>query len=1343
MSNIDLSQPVLGASASAASGWGSVEAQGNVNFTGQLEANRGFLLDFGVGAMAEVSGAIRKFLAADLQGDANAEARILAQLQMPMDLFSQAGFAAQLKATAEAAVGVQLRLGLTLGDFIALVEADPAMAGVPAKIFRAFLGEVSIGGGVYAKAAVSAMVYASVVVAGRLVPDQTNPPGFTISAEAGAGLKAGGGYRVFANLDIANPRRMVARIIDAVVDETLDEIGKLLPDDAPRQHRELLLAAAPAAKIALRNAFELGELIATSQAPQDGPGAQRMALRCVQVVLEETQRFVVERVTRLGLDLLNDLLGSGISQNQWDAARAEREQLAATLSSMPAEPFLAVQSNLDYWTQLIADILALAARFGAGNVPDSWREPAAMIWAASQLAFMASRQLTEAQASANVIGLQPAQIHRSFAGAPPAAPPNVIRAVINAALGRPASTQIRGLDLADYLLTAAVVDPLIQRFPEVKTYLDIYRGPIGTDARAILVELLTNAGSLDISGSTAPSDTLDAITDALAGFLADKLEGELRPIVRPHLEGRESLRLYFDEIMVPSLRTTVDLVFVQAKSWAVGTFTPKAFTEALSGILVMILGRSLVATTDVLVAQAQDALRDQLLEIADVVENDRNDPRNFLPIMAPLTPIPRAELALLGAETLEILADVLGPFPPEIRSKIRALLYDIIESQPIGSADAASQFAEASFIPNRELAQELAMELAEYAGSNFVRFVEQVLSRAATAILDAIGELIEDIERQVEQWISDIEAAAQALFEAIADIAREITALIEEVQARLDEALDMLENTLRELDRPSGRTRLLDKLAQNFGDEIIAMLRSNPLYQNASREDKRTARSVARSAARAVMDNDLVDFIVEGIGEVGDELADFIEDVRDLDPSRDLVPQLETLILDRIEDALRDLLGGDESFDIVIFPAGIRIELGSVELPLHSIISAVRWAIGGLAFFENQVRDIADKLAAAFTAEAALVEREAERSELEEDKAKVDAQIEDSLPGDVSLRIMTPVAASAHETDVKVAINLAGVPLSWLGLGPGERSRVQVLLDGAAIPLNRFEVEELLPYSSPLLGRDLTGATNLVIADEEIRVGSPAKASGVRLTRKAPSATNLIQGRKVAPGEQLDTFGAAGSVSKAKPKKAHWVGESFIDETRRRKTSVGAARNRTGAISKGAEPPLGALGRVTFGGREIRQRPLTSGLVIRTEFDLASLTEGVHTLAVAIADGRGQRLSESAAFFVLNPDPVRPSGAGSRPDAPGTRPGNVKPIYLPSRTPVKAKKPKVSKGAPVVVSRGKLKQRVAAAIEANAKTVAPTAIVERKLTDLKRNRKFTVQDADVKAPAKDDGASPQ
>ena len=106
------------------------------------------------------------------------------------------------------------------------------------------------------------------------------------------------------------------------------------------------------------------------------------------------------------------------------------------------------------------------------------------------------------------------------------------------------------------------------------------------------------------------------------------------------------------------------------------------------------------------------------------------------------------------------------------------------------------------------------------------------------------------------------------------------------MQARLDEALDLLEDTLRELDSTSGSARLLDKLAQNFGDEVIAMSQVQlRLPRSFAGRDKRTARSVARSAARTIIDNDLVDFIVAGIGEMGDELADFIDDVRDLDNS--------------------------------------------------------------------------------------------------------------------------------------------------------------------------------------------------------------------------------------------------------------------------------------------------------------------------------------------------------------------------------------------------------------------------------------------------------------------------
>src|SRR5262249_4062248 len=156
---------------------------------------------------------------ADVQGTAQAEARVTAQIQVPMDLFDEAGLAVRLQAIAQAAAGVQIRLGLSIGDFIALIDTHPKMMGIPAKLPHPFLEEIDIGGGLYAKAAVAAMAYANLVVAGRLVAKGTTKPGFTISAEAGAGLKAGAGFRVFANLQIKDPRRLVGRSIDLAVNE--------------------------------------------------------------------------------------------------------------------------------------------------------------------------------------------------------------------------------------------------------------------------------------------------------------------------------------------------------------------------------------------------------------------------------------------------------------------------------------------------------------------------------------------------------------------------------------------------------------------------------------------------------------------------------------------------------------------------------------------------------------------------------------------------------------------------------------------------------------------------------------------------------------------------------------------------------------------------------------------------------------------------------------------------------------------------------------------------------------------------------------------------------------------
>ena len=111
------------------------------------------------------------------QRQAHAAARVRAQVQMPLDLFDEAGIAVRLQAIAEAAAGVQLGIGLNIGDFLALAADDPRMRGAPMELLKIFLDEFTFQGGVMAKAAAAAMAYANLVATGSFIKRGSRLPG--------------------------------------------------------------------------------------------------------------------------------------------------------------------------------------------------------------------------------------------------------------------------------------------------------------------------------------------------------------------------------------------------------------------------------------------------------------------------------------------------------------------------------------------------------------------------------------------------------------------------------------------------------------------------------------------------------------------------------------------------------------------------------------------------------------------------------------------------------------------------------------------------------------------------------------------------------------------------------------------------------------------------------------------------------------------------------------------------------------------------------------------------------------------------------------------------------------
>ena len=66
----------------------------------------------------------------------------------------------------KAEAGIRLALGLKIEDFIALAQSDSRLKGVPSKLLRIFLEELTVQGGFMAAASFSAMAYAKVGLTG-------------------------------------------------------------------------------------------------------------------------------------------------------------------------------------------------------------------------------------------------------------------------------------------------------------------------------------------------------------------------------------------------------------------------------------------------------------------------------------------------------------------------------------------------------------------------------------------------------------------------------------------------------------------------------------------------------------------------------------------------------------------------------------------------------------------------------------------------------------------------------------------------------------------------------------------------------------------------------------------------------------------------------------------------------------------------------------------------------------------------------------------------------------------------------------------------------------------------
>ena len=1236
-----LDKDVFAAGGTVATDWAQAGGNAQVNISAGAQVNRGINFDLGISAIANVDASVGKFLSAELSGQASASASVTAQIQVPMNLFGEIGFAVRLQAIAELAAAVQVSLGLKVGDFLELAGNDPNMRGLPVDLLRVFLSEVDIKAGLFAKAALTAQAYAQLVVTGTAIaqPSRNLKPGFNIVGGMGVGLKAGAGFRVFAAMEFDDFSRFVARSVDVLVDGACKEAASGLPaGDATS--RALLDAARPAFKMALRTAYELGEFISLNAPQASAAGGEQVALRCVQVALEEGQRFLLEGLTDAAFQALKTAMLGWMApalNARWRAARSLRRALSDHLDGFPAEPFDGSPATEAYWATLVTRIIDLASSMAGGTLDAPTQRFIAVLWSAAQLALVAARRVTRADASLSVIGLPPRQVHAPFQGNLSAQPPQVIRDHIRASLASAPSGALQLGHLVEFLTADAALDFLRQQNPGVDCFLDAMTGPLGTLANDVARTLLRNIGSAVVAGGRPDAQaTLEAIATSLRTFMATQVHAELAPVLRANLLSRPDVKIYFDEVFLPTTDFTLDTVFGAALDWSRRGADQGRLTEALSGILMKLVGRSLVATADIMITEAQRQMQGILNGLADNVGAPNGIVRQLS--RATNLPVPVSEIAELTADALRIGAEVLGPLTDSQREKIRTLMYRVIDPVPVDAGAAfMRQLSDSAFIPNAEAMMELATELGSIGGERFLQFVIKLVELIGRKILEELAAVIDAARAQIQQWYDDTRQALDELQQQLGRLAAEIERLAAEVARQFDKAVDDLLGALAPLATRSGRRTFKARLADQVVDDAFAVLGRNYVYRTlAPASVRRAIKTAARSAIESALDNDVIDGVLDIVGEVAGQVDSLIDDIRDLDPGRDLAEQIGNLLLNRLTDAIYDGLGRDPrievAFDFTVLGTRHRISLGRIDVPVDAIVDGLRQAIRELDAFEDAVRDAAGALAGAFAQEARLQTAEIDRTAKAATHIRLGAQRSSLEAAPRSVRILSPTAGSAAVGQTRLRIEIEGLSRAAVDDQDDRPPVVCVFLNGQELPLSAFSVTETGVAAPPSL-KPVPGVYD---ARQELALRphwAAARAGVTQVKSSRGKAVANLAAIALRRGPAKPIAPPPGSTPLAPRKGA---------------VSIPAAVQR-------AERRFGRPLTVTQIGRIAGQS--IGGVVLSRLLKGSELEDGLNTLAVAVVLPGGGRLETSCTFFAEAP-PVAP--AKPKPGAirlPGLKPG--------------------------------------------------------------------------------------
>lgn len=1094
-----LSQPLLGAGASAKNDWGRARAATSLTFTGNAEFRRGFELEIGLNALATADAGLSRFIDASVRGNAFAEARVNLQCQFPLNLFEQFGLAVGAEAVAQAAAGIEVGLGLVVGDFVALIRQNPESHGLPLDLLVLLLEEAKVGGHFEVHVAATAMAYASVQIVGEVVKD----PGFHIQVDAGLGLLAGVGFSGGLDLGLRDFRRFYGRAVDRTVGSVVEGLSRSL---AARNEPLLpvVKAMAPVASASLRLAYELGAYIVQHSPAQNRQEASNLANHCVGIVLEEAQRFLFQQFVEAGLRSFERLVSQQVptlGRGVWDGLLPQRRALADALRAIPAEPFQPIPANVAYWSALIARATDLIAPLPPAASTDVVRGMTVLYAASELLARAIDTKVNQGEAYAFAAGAGRVTTPPPPFGGPLASQPAArVRSQVNHVLGRASSHSIDYADLVSYLVSDSAIGLLRSTVPDIDEYLSIFRHPaVAGNLSDVLRALVQNRDAFvrNTTGDRDPQETLRVLLGALDSFITIKINEDLAAAVNASVSDGNA-RLYFNEVILGTLLFTKNLTFRTVLDWEKRPIDRSAFTEALAGIMTMLLGRSLVLVGEGFMASLQADMRSACRHAAGQL-GSRNDPFRAIGIQ------PGPEITALFADTLRIAGEVFGPLPEDARRRLRAVLYDVFETLPpdeAGQRELVDNLGDQFFIPNQDAVDEVKEELLSISRDRFQLFVERVLQAGGDLMLRGIEDAIQDAIRLAQEWERRIETAIAGLLASIAALERAIQEQLVQAQRAFQDAAAQFQRLLERLSQQSLRNRLRADLADRFYRDARSVLNDNPLYRPLPGDAKRFVKRVLKDVITDLIEGPVVDPIFDALGSVAGELDHLLDDMRELDPAEPLAPQLLDLLLDGLEDRIADQFGGtrpriDVGFTVSLFGLSQHFSLGRIELPLSRVFSILRTAVAELDFYEDQLEATAIALADAFRKFIDVETAQRTHDDKARERDRLNKLLAEHTTTPKTVTIVSPAQSSVYRGDVDASIHLGGVPPSYLGCGVDEQQRALVFLNGELLDPLSFTVDH-----QPIAGGEgATQVPGVLKSVAAVRTGATGMLAGRPMTK--------------------------------------------------------------------------------------------------------------------------------------------------------------------------------------------------------------------------------------------------